>query len=138
MDELEKAVRQYYATQRLPGERAEAILAAGRAAAERKTRLTRWTLAAAALVVVGLGVGLTVFATKSAEGTQNLAMSDIPSAVVTFFADPKNALSQVSTDRVKLEKWLSAHAAPAGFSIPPPLARLNSFAFHVFTCRLTH
>jgi hypothetical protein len=135
MDDLNQQLRRHYDGQRLPADRVQEILAAGRIAAEAaKARRRWWRLAAAAIVVLGLGLfGASNYfreRTNRASPTQ-ITATEIAHAVAAYFSDPNYQLPLVSSDRAALVAWLRQHGGPATFEVPPAMAGLTSYGCQV-------
>ena len=128
MADFKPPLRRHYESQRLPEERARAILAAGRAAAARARR-ARW-LGAAAALAIGLAIygGLARF---RGGDSSRIGARDAATAVVDYFSAPGYQLPAVSPDRAVLKKWLRDHGAPRDFTIPPAMAGLPAFGCQV-------
>jgi hypothetical protein len=137
MDEFQKPLRNYYEGRSLPADRAAAILAAGQAAIARRKRRRAWLggLAAAAAIGVGILAGLSLRDTKPLHCAEQLATSDLASAVVSFFAQPEPVLGQISNDRNALKQWLASQGSPTAFEFPTAIAQLESFACQVLDVR---
>ena len=134
MDDFKQQLRRHYQGQQLPADRVQEILAAGREAARVRASRARWRMAAAAAVILGLGIfgASASFRGRIGQfGTPRIATTAVASAVVSYFADPNYQLPQVSADRGVLVKWLQLHGGPSTFQVPPALAGLSSYGCQV-------
>lgn len=132
MDNLEQQLRRHFEAQQLSAVRVQELLAAGRVAgAARHRRLVFWRMAAAAVVMLGLGLwGAGVYFREHA-GPPRMTSEMVAHAVAAYFSNPDYQLSQVSTDRAVLKDWLRQHGGPATFEVPPALEGLTSYGCQV-------
>lgn len=131
MDDLKKQLRRHYEGQQLPDDRVQEILALGRAAREARASRAWWRMAAAAVVLLGLGI---FSATVYFRGSSNLSSSTVQSVagtVVAYLSDPAHPLPVVSTDRSVLAEWLRQRGGPANFEVPPAMTKLSSVGCQV-------
>lgn len=125
-------MRQHYEGKELPAARAQAILAAGRAAARARARRTYWFAAAAAVVVLGLSwFGLRPAAESPRGPANGIRPEDVGAAVARFFSAPDYRLAQVSGNPAELLGWLKAQGAPTAFTVPGGMVGLPSFGCQV-------
>ena len=131
MDNLEQQLRRHYEGQQLPADRVQEILAAGRAAATARAA-RRWRrFAAAAAVILGLGIfGAKGYFGRPAEPPR-IAVASIADAVADYFSKPDYHLPLISADRPVLAEWLRQHGGPAEFEVPPAMAGLSSYGCQV-------
>ena len=131
MDDLNQQLRRHYDGQQLPADRAQEIRAAGRAAAAARAGRPWWRMAAAAVVLLGLGIfGTSHYFHHRIESSQ-IARAEVAAAVKTYFSDPNYQLPQVSGDRNVLVEWLRQRGGPVDFVPPPAMAGLSSFGCQV-------
>lgn len=140
MADFEQQLRKHYGGEKLPEDRARAVLAAGRAAAAARARgrRTRWWLSAAAAAIVAVGIvgGVAKFGGKTPAGdSRRIAAQDAAAAVVSYFSLPDYQLPLVSADRAVLEKWLREHGGPANLAVPAAMAGLPTFGCQVLDVR---
>ncbi len=131
MADLKQQLRRHYDGQQLPADRVQEILAAGRKAAAARASRAWWRMAAAACVLLSLGIfGATSYFSHRAEAAR-LPTSAIAAAVKTYFSNPNYQLPQVSADRGVLIDWLRQNGGPANFEIPSALTGLSSYGCQV-------
>src|SRR5688572_14174125 len=133
MADFQRHLHEHYESQKLPDERMRAIIEAGRVAAVRRAATRRWLFAAAAVVVIGLGIYSGVRAWRGGRpgGPGMIAPADVAAAVANYFSRPEYQLARVSADPADLARWLRENGAPASFSVPRALAALPSFGCQV-------
>lgn len=134
MDDLKQQLRRHYDGQQLPADRVQEILAAGREAAAARAGRAWWRMAAAAVVILGLGIfgATTYFRHRSDQpALPRIASAAVASAVISYFSDPNYQLPQVSADRGVLVDWLRQQGGPANFEVPPAMAGLSSYGCQV-------
>ena len=141
MSNLRDQIREHYDAKAISAEKAEAILARGRAAAAGEepleaekvaafpaSRARAWrrilSLAAALLVFAGLAVWW-----KTPESSR-VPFATVAPRVIEFFGS-RPELAHAPQDKAALREWLLAHGAPADFHIPASLMPLESFACSV-------
>jgi len=140
MSELRHQIRAYYDAKAIPAEKAEAILARGRAAAAGEepadekmaafpvSRARSWSrglsLAAALLVFAGLAG----WWARREMSRPSFAM--VAPRIIEFFGSSPE-LAHAPKDKTALRDWLLARGAPADFQIPASLMPLESFACSV-------
>ncbi|MBL9187055.1 MAG: hypothetical protein JNK23_06235 [Opitutaceae bacterium] len=130
MADLESNLRRHYEGQQLPDERARAILAAGRAAAVRRTARRRWLMGMAAAVAVGVGAA---GVWRSNRG--RITAQDAVAAVQAHFAAPGYTMAAVSADPAELERWVREHGGPERIEVPATMRGLQSFGCQVLEAR---
>jgi hypothetical protein len=147
LSDPEKQLRDYYARQSMSADRAEAILAQGRAAASQHRRelWVRRSLGIAAAVAVG-GTLAWMLSPSDPEaplpnqvaGTSSplptgVNLSAVQTGVQAFFADPEYQLDQMSLDRSALVDWLRDEGAPTDLAVPTVLADFDNLGCRVLT-----
>ena len=131
MDDLKKQLRRHYEGQQLPDDRVQEILALGRTAGEARASRAWWRMAAAAVVLLGLGIfGATAYFRGHANPS-SITVQSVASTVVNYLSDPAHPLPVVSTDRGVLVEWLRQRGGPANFEVPPAMAALSSVGCQV-------
>jgi hypothetical protein len=141
MPDLRHQIREHYDAKAIPPEKAESILARGRAAAageeaqaENKVaafpapRVRSWrrTLALAAALLVFAGLG----GWWAQRETSRVPFAAVDPRIIEFFG--KNPeLAHAPKDKTALRDWLLARGAPPDFRIPASLMPLESFACSV-------
>jgi len=131
MDDLSKQLRRHYDGQQLPEDRVREILALGRAVREERASRAWWRMAAAAAVLLGLGI---FGASAYLRGRGELHQTTVPfvaRTVVDYLSDPTHQLPVVSTDRAMLLEWLRQRGGPANFEVPPAMTALSSLGCQV-------
>jgi hypothetical protein len=141
MSNLRDQIRAHYDAKAIPAEKAEAILARGRAAAAGEepregdsvvafptARAQPWrrilALAAAILVFAGFAVWWV------APQTSRVPFAKVAPRVIEFLGSSPE-LAHAPQDKTALREWLLAHGAPPDFHIPASLMPLESFACSV-------
>jgi hypothetical protein len=141
MPDLRQQIREHYDAKAIPAERAEAILARGRAAAAgeeepkaenvialpaSRARLWRRTVSLAAAILVFLGLaGWWVQSNRS-----RVEFAAVAPRIIEFF-ESSPELAHAPKDKTALRDWLLARGAPADCHIPASLMPLESFACSV-------
>lgn len=135
MPDFREQLQQHYDAQKLSPEKAEAILAAGRAAVEGgekvvalpKPRTTIWRMlpAIAATIVLLAAVALWWL-----PGRTRVSYALFAPRVKEFFGTPPE-LPKRSQNPEELRTWLLAQGAPPDFQIPAKLRELKSFGCQV-------
>jgi hypothetical protein len=134
MSDLRQQLRDHYDAQSLPADRAEAILAQGRAAAKGGSvpgkvvgfpRTWRWVLVAAASFVL-FAAGVLWWPREG----RPISYVVLAPRVVQFFGVPPE-LPKRSQDPAELRAWLVAQGAPEDFQIPAKLQALSGFGCQV-------
>ena len=141
MSELRHQIREHYEAKAISAERAEVILARGRAAAAGEapqdgnkvaefpaSRARSWrralSLAAALLVFAGLAGWWGQWEASRA------SFAAVAPRVIEFFGSSPE-LAHAPKDKTALRDWLLARGAPPDFHIPASLMPLESFACSV-------
>ena len=112
----------------------QVFLAAGREAAAARASRAWWRMAAAASVILGLGIfGATTYLRQRSDqpASPRITSAAVASAVVSYFSNPNYQLPQVSADRGVLVEWLRQQGGPANFAVPPAMAGLSSYGCQV-------
>ena len=145
MPDLRQQIREHYDAKAIPAEKAEIILARGRAAAagqelpgESKVASFPAPRARSWRGILSLAAALLVFAGLAGWWAQR-EMSRAPFAavaprIIEFFGSSPE-LAHAPEDKAALRDWLLARGAPADFHIPASLMPLESFACSVVEVR---
>jgi hypothetical protein len=141
MPDFRQQIREHYDAKTIPAEKAEAILARGRAAAAGEDqpeaekvialptkRASAWrrvlSLAAAILVFAGLA------GWWAQRNTSRVEFAAVAPRIIEFFGNSPD-LAHAPKDKAALRDWLLARGAPSDFHIPASLMPLESFACSV-------
>jgi len=131
MDDLKKQLRRHYEGQQLPDDRVQEILALGRAAGEARASRAWWRMAAAAVVLLGLGIFGAAAYFRGHGNPSAITVQSVAGTVVNYLSDPAHPLPVVSTDHGVLVEWLRQRGGPANFEVPPAMAALSSVGCQV-------
>ena len=140
MADFADQIRSHYDGKSLSAEKAESILASGRAVAGqgddlrgvqdaeiiRPSAFRRWLprVAAVAAVILGIAYIGNVWRSRDAQGAP---FSELPVAVIAFFAH-EPPLAKAPQDKAELRKVLIAKGAPEELQIPAKLLPLETAA----------
>lgn len=135
MADFRSQLRQHYDSQALSTDKAEAILARGREAADSERVIpfpegarNPWRKMAAIAAAVTILAGLAALLGPSDPGP--VPFAEIAPHVIGFFGD-KPKLESAPQEKTALRAWQLAHGAPPEFRIPDSLMRLESAACQV-------
>ena len=131
MDDLKKQLRRHYEGQQLPDDRVQEILALGREAGAARASRGWWRMAAAAVVLLGLGIFGAASYFRGPSRSPLVAVQSIAATVVATLSDPSHQLPVVSSDREVLMEWLRQRGGPGNFEVPAAMKALSSVGCQV-------